>query len=287
MPESKHESQARPARESLQEYGRGVAGGLLFSLPLLYTMEVWWTGFIVQPWVLVLYVLVTYILLLGYNRYGGMHPDVRFADVAIDSVEELGLGLLLSTLILFLIGQITPGMPLQEIIGKITVEAMTMAIGFSVGTAQLGVSERNTGRKARNERSGREHPHFGGQMVLAFCGAILFAANVAPTEEIVLIAIETSLWKLVGLAVLSMIVGALILYYSEFVDAHRRVRRDGVLTTIAGVTTTYVIALSAAAMMLWFFQRFDGVSFVTAVAQIVVLGFAANLGATAGRLLIQ
>ncbi|MDQ3135846.1 MAG: TIGR02587 family membrane protein, partial [Acidobacteriota bacterium] len=34
----------RPIKKSLQEYARGVAGGLLFSLPLLYTMEVWWMG---------------------------------------------------------------------------------------------------------------------------------------------------------------------------------------------------------------------------------------------------
>ncbi|HEX4668040.1 MAG TPA: DUF2391 family protein, partial [Chthoniobacterales bacterium] len=32
--------------DSLREYARGIAGGLMFSLPLLYTMEVWWTGFI-------------------------------------------------------------------------------------------------------------------------------------------------------------------------------------------------------------------------------------------------
>src|SRR5687768_4310411 len=35
----------RSITESLREYGRGVAGGLMFSLPLLYTMEVWWAGF--------------------------------------------------------------------------------------------------------------------------------------------------------------------------------------------------------------------------------------------------
>ena len=287
MAENRNHSRARPVKDSLQEYGRGVAGGLLFSLPLLYTMEVWWTGFLVQPWVLLLYVLVTYVLLLGYNRYGGMHPDVHFADVAVDSVEELGIGLLLSSLILYLIGQITTEMPLTEVIGKITVEAMTVAIGVSVGTAQLGGSEAAPDRGKGEREEQHAKPHFGGQMVLAFCGAVLFAANVAPTEEIVLIAIETSLWKLLGLAVLSLSVGALILYYSEFHDSHRRVVRDGWLKTIGGVTTAYAISLLASAMMLWFFQRFEGVSLATAAAQIVTLGFAANLGATAGRLLIQ
>lgn len=43
MAEVKHKW---PLVASLQEYARGIAGGLIFSLPLLYTMEVWWAGFI-------------------------------------------------------------------------------------------------------------------------------------------------------------------------------------------------------------------------------------------------
>ncbi len=38
-----------PVSNSLREYARGMAGGLMFSLPLLYTMEVWWTGFVAEP----------------------------------------------------------------------------------------------------------------------------------------------------------------------------------------------------------------------------------------------
>jgi putative integral membrane protein (TIGR02587 family) len=131
----------RPVAQSLQEYGRGVAGGLLFSLQLLYTMEVWWTGFIAEPLRLLACTAVTFLLLLGYNRYGGMRPGTRLIDVIIDSVEEMGLGLVIATLVLFLLGQITHGMPHLEIIGKIVLEAMIVSIGVSVGTAQLGGSE--------------------------------------------------------------------------------------------------------------------------------------------------
>ena len=40
---------ARPVSVTLRTYARGVVGGLLFSLPLLYTMEVWWAGFTMDP----------------------------------------------------------------------------------------------------------------------------------------------------------------------------------------------------------------------------------------------
>ena len=38
-----------PVGNSLREYARGLAGGLMFSLPLLYTMEVWWRRFVIEP----------------------------------------------------------------------------------------------------------------------------------------------------------------------------------------------------------------------------------------------
>jgi putative integral membrane protein (TIGR02587 family) len=108
----------RPIAESLQEYGRGVAGGFLFSLPLLYTMEVWWSGFVLHPGRLVVGVAATFILLLGYNRYAGLRSGASFAEVVIDSVEELGLGLLLATSMLWLLGRITSDMRVEEIMGK-------------------------------------------------------------------------------------------------------------------------------------------------------------------------
>lgn len=91
---------------SLREYARGVAGGLMFSLPLLYTMEVWWAGFVAEPMRLVVYIATVFLLLLGYNHYAGLHHDHCWSEVVIDSVEEMGLGLLLAAAMLFLLGQI-------------------------------------------------------------------------------------------------------------------------------------------------------------------------------------
>ncbi len=110
----------------------------MFSLPLLYTMEMWWAGFTSQPERLLLYIAVTFALLIGYNRYAGMRRDASWVEVAIDSVEEMGLGLITAGLMLFLLGRITSEMELNEIVGKLVMEAMTVAIGVSIGTSQLG-----------------------------------------------------------------------------------------------------------------------------------------------------
>jgi putative integral membrane protein (TIGR02587 family) len=273
----------------MEEYGRGVAGGLLFSLPLLYTMEMWWAGVRVAPGALLLYIGLTLVLLLGYNRYAGMRRDSSWIEVGIDSIEEMGIGLALATLVLYLLGRITADMPASEILGKIIIESMTVAIGISVGTAQLGAESNDTGAEGDSGpgMSNSKHPDHAGQVVLAFCGAVLFAANVAPTEEIELIGIETSTWKLIGLVVLSLLVGATILFYSDFVGSSRAVRRDGLFWFVGDTMMSYSAALLAATLMLWFFHGLDGVPLRVAVSQVVVLAFPASLGASAGRLLIQ
>ncbi|MCA1633749.1 MAG: TIGR02587 family membrane protein, partial [Acidobacteria bacterium] len=131
----------RSIAQSLREYARGVAGGLLFSLPLLYTMEVWWAGFSSHPWRLAAYVVATFVLLLGYNFYAGLRQDTCFEEIVIDSVEEMGIGLAVAACVLWLLGRVTFEMPASEAVGQIVVEAMTVAIGVSVGTAQLGGDE--------------------------------------------------------------------------------------------------------------------------------------------------
>jgi putative integral membrane protein (TIGR02587 family) len=275
----------RTFAQSLREYARGVAGGLLFSLPLLYTMEVWWAGFSSHPWRLAVYVVATFVLLLGYNYYAGLRQDTCFEEVIIDSVEEMGIGLGVAALVLWLLGRVTFEMPASESIGQIVIEAMTVAIGVSVGTAQLGGEADEEGEKGVGEGSGEIH--FGSEVVLALCGAFLFAANVAPTEEIVMIAVETTVWRLLGMALLSLALGALILYYSEFSGSKRHVRFDTHHDVLFGTVITYAVALLASAMVLAFFGRFDGQGLATCVAQTVVLGVAATLGASAGRLLLQ
>jgi putative integral membrane protein (TIGR02587 family) len=291
--------------ESLQEYGRGVAGGLMFSLPLLYTMEVWRAGFNTHPWRLAVYVAATFILLLGYNRFAGFHHDARMVEVVTGSVEEMGIGFIIAAVALYLLGRVTPEMPLNEIAGQIVIEAMTVAIGVSIGTAQLGgasgdsedggdddAAPEETKRDGEADTTGggkRGEPelHFGGQMLVALCGATLFAANVAPTEEVVVIAVEISWVRLLGLAFVSLLLAALILHYSEFRRARELVRTKGTGAAVLGSLATYAVALVASGLILWFFGRFDGVTLYTALAQTIVLGVAATLGASAGRLLLQ
>ena len=269
--------------QSLREYARGIAGGLMFSLPLLYTMEVWQTGFLAGPLRLLIFCGGTFVLLLGYNYHAGLHDDTCGAEVVIDSVEEMGIGLMVSVAVLFLIGRISAEQNFSEVIGKICVEAMTVAIGTSVGTAQLGLP-------ADAEKSKSKKPnevHIGGQLVIATCGAALFAANIAPTEEVVVIATSSSILQLLSCMFCSLLLAALILYYIDFSGSERFVHNSGFASIVVGTLASYAVALSVAAAVLWLFGRFDHVGLVTILAETVVLGLVTTMGASAGRLLVQ
>lgn len=283
MPFSRTARHVPTPADSLREYGRGLAGGLLFSLPLLYTMEVWWEGFIAHPARVLGYLACVFVLLLGYNRFAGIRRDASWIEVVIDSVEELGLGIVTAAGMLFLLGRIGPGQSLEEVAGKILIEAGIVAIGFSVGTAQLGSDDEKDEGFTGDEDGAAS---FWNELTIATCGAVLFAANVGPTEEIVVIAVETAPVRLLGLAAVSILMAMLILYFSDFFRA-RPAQPHSAFQIGAGTVVTYCIALIVSAGILWFFGRFDGAALDVRVRQMIVLGFPSVLGASAGRLLIQ
>ncbi len=286
----KSTSEKRPLRESLQEYGRGIAGGLLFSFPLLYTMEVWWAGFFSSPLQLILVILFTFLLLLGYNRYAGMHPEASWRHVMIDSVEELGIGFLLSLGLLSVLGRIEIGsMSLIESMGKVVIEAMVVSIGVSIGTAQLGINgddneeKQQTGAFERERQSGLLS-----LIILALCGSILVGGNVAPTEEILVIGVEAHPGHILAMALVSLVICVLIIFFVDFEGSGSLKNTKPQIFTIAMETSVcYLVALGTSALLLWFFGRLTGGSFWTGFSQCIALGVLSSLGASAGRLLIK
>lgn len=287
------EYRKRPIRKSLQEYARGIAGGLLFSFPLLFTMEVWWAGFIASPLQLLIMVVVTYLLLLGYNRYAGMRAEASWRSVFIDSVEEMGFGIVISFCVLFVLNRIQlSGMSIDEIMGKIIIEAMAVSIGVSIGTAQLGTvdeDEEETEAHAKASESGMQTGLRSkiSLVVLALCGSVVIGGNVAPTEEVVMLAVEAKPFHILLMALLSLALSVVVVYFSDFRGSGSHKTGNLAFAITFDTCLSYLTALTASAFLLWFFGRFDGVPFDIAFAQCVVLGVLASLGASAGRLLIK
>lgn len=279
--ESRSSPELAPVSETLKEYGRGIIGGLMFSLPLLYTMEMWWRGFTAPPEYLLISIVVTYALLLGYNRYAGMRKDNTWWEVGRDSFEELGMAIVLSFLVLWLFNRISFQMPVNVIVGKVVVEAMVVAIGISVGTAQLGQSKEGGQGKGEEEKGTYDVLH---DVTLSTCGAILFASSVAPTMEIIMLAFGSGKSSLLLLILISIGLSLVVLFFSNFTGA--AAERPPAPKIVYDMVVSYSVALVTSFGMLWFFGRLEN-SLLLSCSEMVVLGFPATIGASAGRLLID
>lgn len=274
------EKSYRPLNESLGEYGRGIAGGLIFSMPLLYTMELWHIGHRVEPMRLFTAAMATFIVLLGYNRYAGLRSDASRIEIIIDSVEELGIGLVLSAIILWLMGLIGNQQPLESQIERLVVEALLAAIGVSVGTAQLNNDDQDSGLDNDKDQDST----LGSNLTLSVCGALLLATAIAPTDEIPQIAATSSAPRLIAMLGLCILLAFIILRYDEQSEATTTSTKEN---TLAAALVTVSVALLVSAALLWFFKRFDAQPLHVCLTQTIVLCLPSSLGAAAGRLLLE
>lgn len=155
--------------------------------------------------------------------------------------------------------------------------AIPVSLGFAVGVA---LAPRGGGERSE------EIPGGGGDLLVAAAGALVFALNIAPTEEPILLAAELDGVRLGLLVVTSLVLPYLMVFYAEFGGRERRVASDG--ATQGPITETllaYAVAFVISAAMLAMFGRVDTVN-GAATARVVALAFPASIGAALGRLLV-
>lgn len=275
--------------EELTGLVRGAAGGFLFGVPLLYTMEVWWYGSWVDPrWVLGA-LLVCGGVVTVLNRTSGFR-DARtttWRDAAVDAVTITAVGLVCAAVVLVCLREITLSVSLPEAAGKVVFEAIPFAIGAALARQFLKRVESDDEKDAIES----DDPAIGRTLAdlgAAALGAMVLALSIAPTDEIPWIASAlTPPWLLV-IAAVSLVVSYAIVFEADFSDQAGRRRHEGLFQRpFAETAAAYAISLLASALMLLFFQRIGpDQSWETWVAYTVVLGLPATIGGAAGRLAV-
>jgi putative integral membrane protein (TIGR02587 family) len=268
--------------ESARDYLRAVGGGLLVGLPLLFTMEVWWHAFLLPPLKIVLVVLVAFMVVVGYTAITGFRRDRTWPQVLVDAVEAFGIAIVVAAAVLLLLRRIQPATGLRDAVGKVALESIPIAFGAALASTQLA---------ARGEQdSGNQADRPLGPMARLFVGAggaLLFALNVAPTEEPLLLGIEAEWWVLLPVMLASFLMTLGIVFYADFRGGKSGAEPDGPLSTPLGETTAaYALSLLVSLLLLWSFGRTDGASAQAIFGQMVMLALVASFGAAAGRLLV-
>lgn len=291
---------------------RGVSGGFLFGIPLLYTMEVWWLGSVVQPQRMIVALVTTFVVVLLLNRMAGFRQsnNVSLIDAAIDSIEALAIGLICVALMLLLLGEITFDTPLDENLGKIIFESVPFAIGVALANQFLYKAARDQGDQSsqsnhqlpssdqrdsryqqRDQEEASEQDQLRGTLSdigATLVGAIIIAFNIAPTDEIPMLAAATSpLWLLLIIAA-SLLISYGIVFEANFADQQQRRQQQGVFQSpLSETVASYLVSLFAAAFMLWFFEQLSfNDPWRMWLDHTVLLGLPATVGGAAGRLAI-
>ena len=276
-------SSTRPVSETLKRYGRAVAGGLLFAVASIYTMEIWWLGFTTSTHVILVTFVVTLVVLTAYAHYAGFHNEKNLKANVAEALEAITLGFALTLLLLKLTGQLPPETSLTEIVGRVVTTGIFTSIGVAVGTTQLGQGSDEKEGDAKGEEQ-EEKGSLGHEITFSILGAILVGSSVAPTEEIVMIAVQSPQWAVLATLVFTFVLSLGIVAYVGF-------KGSGDSTIFAGgslgdACVTYSVALLVAAALLWSSGRFDGFGFGATLHCSVYLALPCALGSSAGRLLL-
>lgn len=259
---------------------RAFAGAVIFGLPLLMTMEMWWLGFYLDRLRLLALLLVTIATLVPLSYFVGFERTGTLLEDVVDAFVAFAVGAIVSAGMLAVFGVIGPGMSVDEIVGKIAIQTVPASIGAVLARGQMGQQESDSKKK-------QEEAGYGGQLFISAAGAIYLAFNVAPTEEVVLLAYMMTPLRLVALVLLSIAALYAFVYALNFRGGEEL--PEDVPWTIAVVRHSiaeYGIALIISAYVLWTFGRMDGAALEQVVTMVAVLGFPAALGAAAARLVI-
>ena len=275
------ESDARngTGQEFLIGLGRAFAGALIFSMPMLMTMEMWWLGFYMSPLRLALLLVLLIPLLIGLSRIGGIRQTVHLLDDVADAFVAIAVACIAAAITLWIFGLLTPAMPLREIIGKVALQVFPGSIGAMLAQNQLG------GGGGAGEREAEQS--YWGEMFLMVAGALFLSLNVAPTEEMVLIAYKMTVWQDIGLAALSLVLMHVIVYAAGFSGAEEAHPAESFLSvfarfTVAGYAAVFLVSL----YILWTFGRTDGLGLEQLLSIAVVLSFPGAIGAASARLIL-
>ena len=223
-------------------------------------------------------VAATLPLLVGLARSLGFRntPGLSWTDHIADGLVGYAVGTITATTVLGLFGLVGPLSPDAETVGMIAIESVPASIGAVIARGQFGGEPR--------EATGGSMTYLD-EVLLMAVGAGVFAFNIAPTEEVVLIATTAGPARAVALALITMALMHALVYVVGFRGQHRS-DAPGWSILLGYTVAGYATALAVALVLLWTFGRTDAVPMGHVALEAVVLGFPAGLGAAAARLVL-
>lgn len=265
-------------RRALSDIGRAAAGALIFSLPMLMTMELWYIGLYIERWKLLLFLCSSFPFLIVLARQMGFEDTLCWTDALWDTLIAVGVAALTCLAILYMLGIMTSDMDLNNVTGAVAVQLVPASIGALLARSQLGASSESEGDA--NETYPRE-------LLLMAIGALFLALNVAPTEEMMLISFKISYLHALVIVIVSLLIMHGFVFSLGFAGGTEVT--DDLTTPRAFLFFTlpgYLISILLSLYLLWIFGSLEGLAIGAISKLAVVLAFPASIGAAAARLIL-
>jgi len=293
------ESGSAESRRFVIGVGRGCAGALIFGIPMLMTMELWSLGFYIERYRLLLLMLANIPLLIILAHRIGFERTFFWREACRDAAIAYGIGIVMSGIVLFLLGNITPDMPFAQIIGKIAIQSVPASIGAMLGRSQLG-GHQDDDDEENGEEGGKEDDQdsddavpnemsaiYSHELFLMAVGALFLSLNVAPTEEVILISYKMTSFH--ALAVLMLSIGVMhgFVYAVAFKGTHELTDETPWWHALLRFTLPgYIVATLISLYVLWTFGRLDDTGATQILTSVIVLNLPGAIGAAAARLIL-
>jgi putative integral membrane protein (TIGR02587 family) len=286
-------------REEGRNLACAVAGGAIVGMPLLYTMEMWWHGLVLSELHLLLVLAGTLVVNFLFSLSSGFREAYSVPEALSEALTAVGVGVVFSVVVLALIGEIRPGVAPVEIAGKILLEAAAVSIGASFANSQVRERSRQAqdgspgaggaapgSDDAENSPASRQLQADIKEAGAALAGSTVFALNIAPTEEVVMIATRLSRVQQLGLLAAGLVLCYLILFAAQLKT--RPVHLDSLFQHPAAETLFCgAISIFVSAVLIVLLGERAALSDASVfVATVVTLGLPAMVGGAAGRLIV-
>ena len=295
-------------RQEALDLLRGLAAGSIVGMPLLFTMEMWWHGMTRSEGHLLLLLAATLLVNFVFCYFWGFRATYSAREAASESVTSVAVGMLFAFGVLVLIREVRFDGAWSGMIGRVLIEAAPVSLGVSFANAHVRNKSR-TGEESGEGEGGEGGTSNGGggrgapgdvppvadrlerqlkqdlrDLGATFTGATLFAYNVAPTEEVILIATRIPAWQHLLVVAASLALSYAIVFASGFKE--RQVHVPSFFQNPMVETVMVYAASLLVAFALLYLVGVPGALSNTALAvkSTVTLGLVASVGGAAGRL---
>ena len=193
----------------------------------------------------------------------------------VEALEAVFQAFFVAYVTLFLLGIIDPSDPLPVIVRTGLVQVVPLSFGAALANEVLSAEQADIAEA--------EFPRSLGVFAM---GAVFFAAPIAPTEEVSILATRASWVRLAGAMVATLVGAYLILYVLEFRGQSGRLEGRSRWGQLGGTCMVYAVGLIVAAGMLLAVTETAGDPFASVVRRTVLLAFPAAIGASGARVVL-